>query len=277
MTFHNSPTPPERFDANQVELAGLVNRIWARGSDVFARLDTGEPSSDEDEDDTRGYGVSTIHRATLRFPLGQVGGREVSLCKGDWLRLNGYLEDLPREETLRDFLLKAEKLALLDEQPALQALEARARRSLTCVIPEKVEPAFAQELCNAVRIEGVVAKVWEYDGHRFARLAVYDRHSTVTTRPGKNGHPRRIPHYITVQFSDGEVNGRTVALKAKERCRISGALVDRPYSENLRSFLLDTHQAEVLAQIPNSDDVAELRIRRSSACVIAQTMIQFTR
>ena len=271
MTSPNPSTLTERFDANQAELSGVIARIWARGSDVFARLDTGEPSPDDDED------KAMTPRATLRFPLGLVGDREVSLCKGDWLRLTGYLEDLPRDESLRDFLLKAGKSALLDEQPELQALDGRARRSLTCVVPETLQPAFVQERFNAVRVEGVVAKAWEYDSHRFARLAVYDRHSTVTTRPGKNGQPRRIPHYITVQFSDGEVNGRLVSLKTKERCRISGFLVDRPYSEELRTFLLDAHQAEVLARIPNSDDVAGIRVRRSSACVVAQTLIQFTR
>ena len=68
-----------------------------------------------------------------------------------------------------------------------------------------------------------------------------------------------------------------MSLKAKDRIRISGYLIDRPYSEDLRSFLLDAHQAEILSQIPNSDDVGDLRIRRSSACVVVQTMIQFTR
>ena len=95
------PTPalsPERFDANQVELSGVVTRIWARRGDVFARLDT---SSAQQQDS------SALLRCTLRFPNGLVNGQEVSLLKGDGLHLTGYLEDLPGEETLRDFLLKA--------------------------------------------------------------------------------------------------------------------------------------------------------------------------
>lgn len=273
MTSTTSLTP-ERFDANQVELSGVITRIWARRGDIFARLDTNNAPESNDE--------RTLHRATLCFPAGLVNGQEVSLLKGDFLHLTGYLEDLPGEETLRDFLFKAGELNLLEEHPALGKLEGRTRRAMTCVVPETTCISAASNVsknvpANAIRIEGVVAKTWDYDGHRFARLAVYDQYTRTTNQPGKNGRPHRIPHYVTVQFENGQIAGRPVSLKAKDRCRISGLLVDRPYSENLRTFLLDLRQVNVLAELPNSDDLAEIRIRRSSACVLAQAMVQFTR
>ena len=267
--------PQERFDTNQVALSGAITRIWARGSDVFARLDTGnsiEAGDDQSE---------VVYRATLLFPGGRITGQEVSLLKGDCLNLSGYLVDINQSESLQDFLRKAEKPELLDEIQSYgipeTALDARARRSMTCVIAENLDHLSAAVALNSVCLEGVIARVWDYDRHRFARLAVYDRNTLTTNQEGKNGRPRRIPHYVTVQFLDGQVSGRPVSLKVKDRIRASGYLVDRPYSEDFRNFLLDTHQAEILSKIPNSDDVADLRIRRSSACVIVQTMIQFTR
>lgn len=268
MTDTTPAFSPERFDANQVELSGVITRIWARRGDIFARLDT---SSTQQNDN------SALLRCTLRFPNGLVNGQEVSLLKGDGLHLTGYLENLPGEETLRDFLLKAGELALFESYPELEQLTGRTRRAITCVIPETVQVVHPNAPLNAARIEGVVAKVWEYDQHRFARLAIYDRYTRLTGQPGKNGRPRRIPHYASVLFEGGQIDNRPVSLKARDRCRVSGLLVDRPYSENLRTFLLDSHQAEVLAALPNSDDLAQLRIRRSSVCVLAQTLIQFTK
>jgi len=270
-TLLPSTYTPERFDANLAALCGEVTRIWARGGDVFARLDTAILQS------TGESAVNVIPRATLRFPAGQVAGQEVSLLKGDRLRLSGYLTDLNQTETLADFLRKAEKLDLLQTIPELAGLEAHARRAITCIIPENLEHVEAFAPLNSVCLEGVIAKVWDYDQHKFARLAIYDRHTQVTDQPGKNGRPRRIPHYVTLQFSNGQVAGRAVNIKPKDRLRISGSLIDRPYSEDLRNFLLDARQAEVLARIPNSDDVGELRIRRSSVCIVVQTMIQFTK
>lgn len=269
-----SPTQ-ERFDANQVELAGAITRIWQRGQDVFARL-AARPSPDPDDSSAEPEPQASQH-ATLYLPGGQVDGQEASLFKGDRLRLSGCLVDLPKTETLRDFLLRAEKPELLNEIPQLCALDIQQRRAMTCVLPAELHVLPTIPELNTVRLEGVVARVWEFDRHRFVRLAVYDSHTRSTGEIGKNGRVRRIPHYITVQFTEGAVGGRPVALKVKDRCRVSGVLIDRPYSESLRSFLLDAHQAEILAEIPNSDDLGDLRVRRSSACVVAQTLIQFTR
>jgi len=264
-------TTPERFDANLAALCGEVTRIWSRGGDVFARLDTGDPQPPGES------APNVIPRATLRFPGGQVAGREVSLLKGDRLRLSGYLVDINQTETLADFLRRADKLDLLQPTPELAELNAQARRAVTCIIPESLERVEAPSPLNSGCLEGGIAKVWDYDQHRFARLAIYDRHTQVTDQPGKNGRPRRIPHYVTLQFTNSMVGDRAVSFKPKDRLRISGSLIDRTYSENLRTFLLDARQAEVLARLPNSDDIGELRARRSSVCVVVQTMIQFTK
>jgi hypothetical protein len=274
-TISQSPRTQERFDANQIELAGVVTRIWQRGQDIFARL-AARPGADAEEAAAE-FDLQANQRATLYLPGGLLNGQEASLCKGDRLRLGGCLVDLPQIETLPDFLQRAGKPELLSEIPALRALEIRLRRAMTCVLPETLQVVSALPELNAVRLEGIAARVWEYDGHRFVRLAVYDRHTCLTGENGKHGRARRIPHYITVQFTDGAVGGRAVSLKVKDRCRVSGILIDRPYSESMRSFLLDAHQAEILAELPNSDDIGDLRIRRSSACVVAQTLIQFTR
>ena len=263
-----SSLPPERFDANQAVLAGQVTRIWARGGDVFARLETTEPALPAE--------AAEAPRVTLRLPGGLAGGQEVSLLKGDRLRLSGHLADLPQDEGLRDFLRRAERLDLLERHPELAALNGKARRTLTCLVPESLERIDAPLALNTVRLEGVVARAWEYDGQRFARLAIYDAHTAVTAQPGKDGRPRRIPHYISVLFPGGQLNGRPVSVRPKERLRVSGCLVDRPYSEDLRSFLLDAHLADQLASLPDSDLIADLRIRRSSACVVVQTLVQFT-
>lgn len=71
---------------------------------------------------------------------------------------------------------------------------------------------------------GAGTRVWEYGGHLFARVAVYDRHTLTTAAPGNHGRERRVPHYVTVQFLNEQVDGRGVNLKPKDRIRISGTL-----------------------------------------------------
>jgi hypothetical protein len=120
-------------------------------------------------------------------------------------------------------------------------------------------------------------QVWEYGGHLFARVAVYDRHTLTTTTPGNNGRERRVPHYVTVQFLNEQVDGRGVNLKPKDRIRVSGILGSRVYSENLRSFLLSAHKADVLATLSDGqapDDVWRAYVQ---TCLVAQKMIQYTK
>ena len=98
-------TTPERFDGNQVDLIGLVTKIWARSTgDVFARLAIGEVSDDE-EDNPELRAIDT--HLTLQLPNGQVGGQDISLLKGDALHVAGYLSDITQWETLPRFFAQS--------------------------------------------------------------------------------------------------------------------------------------------------------------------------
>lgn len=266
---------PERFDGNQVEFTGIVTKIWSRSNgDVFARIAFRDTSTDEEDD--------TSPRLTLKLTNGQVGGQDVSLLKGDVLHVTGYLSDTTQWETLRDFLLKAREPDLIEKIPELAAAsEAQVKRVITCVTAEALEvlPIKPSEIPaqNTARLEGVVARVWEFGGHLFARIAVYDRHTSVTTHPGNNGRVRRIPHYVTVQFPHEQVDGRGVNIKQKDRIRVSGGLGSRVYSENLRSFLLNAQKGDVLANLSDGQAPDEVWTAYVQTCLVAQKLIQFTK
>jgi primosomal replication protein N len=273
-------TTPERFDANQVEFSGLVTRIWARTTgDIFARIIIGEVSSEEEDSPESG---AVDARLTLQLPNGQVCGQDISLLKGDALHVTGYLSDITQCETLRDFLLKVRQIRLIERIPELApAIHAQVKRMVTCVIPETLEVLnikageFSPQ--STARLEGVVARVWEYGGHLFVRLAVYDQHTLTTNIPGNNGRERRIPHYITVQFLNEQVDGRGVNLKPRDRIRVSGVLGSRVYSESLRSFLLSAHKADVLANLSDGQAPDEVWTAYVQTCLVAQKMIQYTK
>jgi hypothetical protein len=275
------PVPtPERFDGNHVEFTGLVTKIWARSSgDVFARIVIGEILQDE-EDNPEPRAIDA--RLTLQLVNGQVNGQDISLLKGDVLRVTGYLSDITQWETLRDFLLKARQTGLMERIPELApATDAQIKHMVTCVVPEALEvlsvKANQVRAQSTARLEGVVARVWEYGGHLFARLAVYDRHTLITATPGNNGRERRIPHYVTVQFLNEQVDGRGVNLKPKDRIRVSGILGSRVYSENLRNFLISAHKADVLATLSDGQAPDDVWTAYVQTCLLAQTMIQYTK
>jgi primosomal replication protein N len=273
-------TTPERFDANQVELVGLVTKIWARSSgDVFARLSLGEPPLPEDADP---QGRACDPRMTVLLPGGQVNGRDISLQKGDALLIEGFLSDMTLWESLGDFLLKARQAGLYERIPELApAMGVQVKRIATCVIPEALEVLDPQKRevkphSNA-RLEGVVARVWVYGGHLFARLAVYDVHTQLAGQMGNHGRQRRIPHYLTVQFSNEQVDGRSVSLKPRDRIRVVGQLGARVYSENLRTFLISARKADLLAHLSDGQAPDVVWTAYVQTCLVAQQMIQYTR
>ena len=273
-------TIPERFDGNQVEFTGLVTKIWARTTgDVFARIIIGECSGEEEDNPEPG---AVDARLTLRLPNGQVNSQDISLLKGDAVHITGYLSDITQWETLRDFLLKARQISLIERVPELApAINAQVKRMVTCVVPETLEVLDARvgkyTAQSTTRLEGVVARVWEYGGHLFVRLAVYDHHTLTTNTPGNNGRERRIPHYVTVQFSNEQVDGRGVNLKRQDRIRVFGSLGSRVYSENLRTFLLSAHKADVLANLSDGQAPDEVWTAYVQTCLVAQKMIQYTK
>jgi hypothetical protein len=273
-------TTPERFDANQVELVGLVTKIWARSTgDVFARVSVGETLEPEDN---HLKDRSFDSRLTLLLPSGQVAGRDISLLKGDVLHIRGYLSDLTLWESLREFLLKARQSGLFERIPELApAMGVQVKRMATCVIPESLEvldtKSVHYDLHSLARLEGVVARVWVYGGHLFARLAVYDTHTQLTYLPGKHGRQRRVPHYLTVQFPHQQVDGRSLVLKPRDRIRVSGPLGSRVYSENLRTFLISARRADVLAGLSDGQAPDEVWTAYVQTCLVADRLIQYTR
>jgi hypothetical protein len=273
-------TTPERFDVNQVELVGLVTKLWARSTgDVFARISVGEiPEPGDDHLKDRSFDS----RLTLLLPAGLVAGRDISLLKGDVLHIQGYLSDLTLWESLREFLLKARQSGLFERIPELApAMGVQVKRMTTCVIPESLEvfdpKAIHPNLYSLARLEGVVARVWVYGGHCFTRLAVYDQHTHLTGLPGNHGRRRRIPHYLTVQFPHEKVDGRSPVLKPRDRIRVSGPLGSRVYSENLRTFLISARRADVLAGLSDGQAPDEVWTVYVQTCLVADTLIQYTR
>jgi hypothetical protein len=272
-------TTSERFDANQVELVGLVTKIWARSSgDIFARVTTGGPSLPDEVDP---LGRAFDFRLTLCLPLGQVNGQDISLAKGDALHVSGYLSDLTQWESLGEFLLKARKEGLFERIPELApAMSVQVKRVLTCLIPETLELSGQQNreinLRSNARLEGVVARVWVYGGHLFTRLAVYDQHTTLTSLPGNHGRPRRVPHYLTVQFPQGRVNGREVSLRPRDRIRVSGPLGSRVYSESLRTFLISARKADLLAHLSDGQAPDSVWAAYVQTCLVAHQLVQYT-
>lgn len=253
-----SPTYPieEKIHLNQVRLTGIVQRIWSAGADVMIRLAT--PSEE---------------RFLLALPGGAVDGQPVTLMKGDPVDASGYLIELPYLETGRQFLERADKLDLLADTPGLA--EASDKRMATCLMVESLAVGETQPV-NEVLIEGIVSRAWEKGNQRFARLAIYDEHTAIEGE-GRKGRPRRIAHYISVHFPDGQVAGRQVSLRQKDHVRVIGWLSERRYSESFGYFLMRAGAIGLLAEAPNSDEVREIRVSRVATYVVAESMLQFTK
>jgi hypothetical protein len=253
-----SPTTQveEKFHLNQVRLAGAVQRIWSAGADVMIRLVTPEGE-----------------RFLLTLPGGAVNGQPVTLMKDDPISVAGYLVELPYLETGRQFLERVDRQDLLADIPGLA--EATDKRMTTCIVVESLEIG-STEPVNEVLIEGIVSRAWEKGDQRFARLAIYDEH-TVTEGEGRKGRPRRIAHYVSVHFPDGQVTGRQVVLSQKDHLRVIGRLSERRYSESLGYFLMRAGAIGVLAEAPNADEIRDIRVSRVATYVVAESMLQFTK
>lgn len=254
----------EKFDLNQVRLAGAVARMWTDDQhNVLLRLSTAQGETDEQ-----------AHRITLLLPQGCIQGKPVTLAAGDKIVVSGHLEDAPYVEDGRAFIEKSRKARLLADVPGLA--EIVTERIATYVIVESLAFAPHAEPANEAVVEGIIVKTWEARGHTYARIAIYDRHTETTARPGKGGRSWRKAHYASVIFTASQVGGRPVALRPKARVRITGHLTERRYTETLAAFLLRARQIGLLATVPNADDVRAVRIQRVATYVEAEHMICFT-
>lgn len=252
----STPLVAEKFHLNRAQLTGAIQRIWSEPPDVLARLVT-----------------ANGERFLLMLPGGAVNNQPLTLMKDDLVAVEGYLIELPYQETGRQFLERAGKLDLLADTPGLA--DACSQRMATALVVENLILGAAAPV-NKVTVEGLVARRWDKGNQQFARLAIYDCHTEIAGE-GRGGHPRRIAHYVSLLFPDGLVNGRSVALKTRDHVRVLGRLTERRYSESFGYFLMRAGAIGLLAEAPNADDIRELRVPRVATYVIVESLLQFTK
>ncbi|MCD4672221.1 MAG: hypothetical protein K8R77_06125 [Anaerolineaceae bacterium] len=285
---------PERFNANKAEVQGIVYKIWpspkADDRTIFARVQL-----DQQED---GQNKGRPARITVAFLDGKVAGRPFNLLREEHIQISGYMIDYDRWETLENFLAKCKRRDLLEEQPKLAAIAAKARvkRPMTCLIPTEKDSLdglsktefkdLVWDTTNSALLEGVVASVWTYTQHGFIRLAVYDRNTKVLEENGNR--PRRKPHYITVQLTDGKIGDIAIELLGKrgkpkpntirvgDRLAVQGRFNQRAQWDNLRNFIIKSRQAAVLAELPDTDRYNEIRFSSPMTVIEAQWFVQYT-
>src|SRR5512133_2071242 len=131
----------------------------------------------------------------------------------DLAELSGFLADAPYDESLREFLADAKKNALVDSFPNREDWDqVRIKRVNTRfeILGFKLVPENEPTYYNVVELEGVVANVSKHEGDLYVRMAIYDQWTPIVDEEkGKNGRPRRRPHYVTVVFPGSMVSGRT--------------------------------------------------------------------
>jgi len=250
------PFVEEKFHLNSVHISGTIQRLWASGTDVLLRLS-----------------VHDGERVTLLLPNSSLDGQPLTLMKGDPISVSGYLIEMPYLETGRQFLERLGREDLLADVPGLA--QVVDKRMATCVVMQSLQVGGATP-SNEVLVEGIVARTWEKGEQRFARLAIYDRH-TETDGEGRRGRPRRKAHYVSLHFPDGLVNGRQVTLSPRDHLRATGRLCEQRYSESLGYFLMRAGVIGLLAEAPNSDSLRELRTQRVATYVVIESMLQFTK
>ena len=268
----------ERMDENEVEISGSVIKIWRRDRHIFARLAT-----------QTGNKEAPPPRFTVKFPDGSFNGEGITLMAGDALRIRGWITDEPYYENLSEFLARAKNPIRMDNHFDLKKIgEVRVKRALTAVIPEQLEPLPEAIDLNKVVVEGVIARAWEHKAGKYVRLAVYHRHTRYTGEEGNHGRPRREPSYMTVQFSDGLVDGRAVKILPKretpdesglaphDRVTASGMLAESFYSQSLHSFLLEAKRIDVLHEMPDASEAANVWSSYTQTVITARKLVQYT-
>ena len=267
----------EQFDMNSVQLAGVIQKLWPRNGDVFARLRISTRGQLVEDDDAQAV------YANVRFSQGLVDNQPVTLQPGDVIRVTGYLTHTEYYESIHRFLELAKARTFLQDVPpedlsAWRAISFR-RRNIMVNVRNLFEPAGNGEL-NQVILEGIVYMRWEYSTDAFARLAIYDRYAPIPNgQEGKRGRPVRRPHYINIRFAEGKVAGRPVSLAPKMRLRVTGSLGEKGVSITLHQSLLETGDEKVIAilgRLPNADKTHEIQIQQENLHVDAQALITFS-
>jgi hypothetical protein len=286
---------PERFNANTTEIQGVVYKIWPSPMEndrtIFARVQLDQTAEQK-------QAKERPVRITAAFRDGKVAGRPFNLLRGEHIQISGYMADFDRWETLENFLAKCKRRDLLDEQPKLAAIagKAKLKRPMTCLVPTEKDSLgglsksefkdLVWDNANSAVLEGVVVSNWTYTQHGFIRLAVYDRYTEVLKEDPNR--PRRKPHYITVQLTDGKIGDIEIQLLGKrgkpkqnsirigDRIAVQGRFTQRAQWDNLRNFIIKARQAAVLAELPDTDRYSEIRFSSPMTVVEAQWFVQYT-
>jgi len=108
----------EQFHKNQVEIEGIVTKVWNRKGDVFARLAIYDQHAEVLEPgENGGFPKRKAHYITLQFVEGKTDdGGSVSLGSKDKVYATGYLRDSSFSESLQTFLRKAKKFDRIEDR-----------------------------------------------------------------------------------------------------------------------------------------------------------------
>ena len=249
----------EHFDLNRVQISGAVQKIWDWDDDIFFSL------TFEEADKPR--------YITMRLSGGMIGGKLISLQPDDKVTVTGYLVDSPHTESIENFLSNARKPQFLKGIPEFeQWAEIHIKRVDTRLDVTDLQMNGAKLEENSVQVQGLVVKAWKGGADRFARLAIYDQHTSIIGHNPAKGLPRRKPHYITVRFVDGKVDGHAIELRSKQRLRVSGSINIHFYKQSLFDVLLKTQNAELMENLV-IDEIKEIGAVRTSLYVLAQSAI----
>jgi len=193
-------------------------------------------------------------REFVRVKLPDEG--DITLFAGDQVQVSGRLTDYPYTETLPEFLRRACSLETAGRALAEYA-ELSIRRATTVIIPDAISATSLGQ--NTARLEGVIVKIWTYGGSRYARIVT-----------------ERDSGYLTIQFTDGMAGGRLLPdLKAGDRIRLTGRLIQRIYYESLRDFLTDARRADLIPVI-GAERVDSIRARYLQTAVEADSLVVFS-
>ncbi|MFQ5616799.1 MAG: hypothetical protein ACE5GO_10140 [Anaerolineales bacterium] len=94
--MQNTPTKTqssdEQFHLNEVEIEGIVTRIWARRLDILARLAVYDRNTEILDPDGGKHGrpKRKAHYVTVLFEGGKVANAPVTLKRKDRIRVSGY-------------------------------------------------------------------------------------------------------------------------------------------------------------------------------------------
>lgn len=117
----------------------MVVKSWQRNTTLYARLAIYdrhcETRADQSEARRNGLPRRRAHYVTIRLPDGKtVDGREVTLNRSDKVRLSGFIDDVPYQQLLHNFLTRTRQIERIRENDS----DIRVGRITTYVTVESL-------------------------------------------------------------------------------------------------------------------------------------------